>query len=391
MRIAYLCSSFYQPSETFIRDLAAALSQGDDHVRIFADRVTEAGRQLRSLDVHELRFHRRASRPAKLATLASKYFPLMQRFSQLRLDVEYATPRLHSALQAFAPDVVYADYGINGILAARAADQLRCPLVIHFHGYDASQALGDAEYRFNIHQLLEKGARCIVPSHHLRRRLLIEFGAHARVDVVPCFPVADRSLLATGIQKTPWPSIISLGRLTGKKNPLALLEAFRLVKDRIPAARFTIIGEGDLGARSRERAQQLHFGAELEFKGALPHAEAMTLLRSHWIFAQHSVTANNGDQEGLPVSILEAMLLGTPVVTTIHSGITEVIRHGETGLLCQEHDFETMADHLIALLTCASERDRLAMNAKVAIETLVTNTPRAATIREMLQAVISSL
>jgi hypothetical protein len=81
MRIAYLCSSFYQPSETFIRDLAAGLSQGDDHVRKLADHVTEDGRQLRSLDVHELRFHRRASGPAILTTLASKYFPLMRRFS----------------------------------------------------------------------------------------------------------------------------------------------------------------------------------------------------------------------------------------------------------------------------------------------------------------------
>ena len=67
-------------------------------------------------------------------------------------------------------------------------------------------------------------------------------------------------------------------------------------------------------------------------------------------FVQHSITADNGDMEGTPVAVLEASAAGLPVISTFHAGIPDVIIHGETGLLVEEHDVEGMANYMIHLL-----------------------------------------
>lgn len=385
MRIAYICTSFYNPSETFVRDLAAGLQADGHEVRLLANRVTPSGREVAGLDVVELPFLRKPWLVTKAASAVAERLRVEGRLSSQRLDREYATARLLPALRGTRPHVIYTDYGTNGVLALAAARTLGCPLVVHFHGFDASVALANKAYCDGVADVVRSRARLIVPSDHLRRRLAIEFGGGIPIAVIPCFPCRDRSILDDAVEKTAWPSVISLGRLTGKKCPLALVEAFRLVKDRVPRARFTMIGDGELSAVTRRRVMDLEFGDDLRLCGALGHSEALALLRSHWVFAQHSVTSSSGDQEGLPVAILEAMLLGIPVASTVHSGIPEIVRHDDTGFLCREHDFEAMADHLVRLLEDPGTRERLATNAAAEIGRLEQRTPRVQTITKVLE------
>ena len=69
------------------------------------------------------------------------------------------------------------------------------------------------------------------------------------------------------------------------------------------------------------------------------------------MFVQHSVTSSTGDQEGFPVALAEAAALGKAIVSTHHSGIVESVRHGDTGYLVQEHDYEKMAEYVLLLLS----------------------------------------
>ena len=79
---------------------------------------------------------------------------------------------------------------------------------------------------------------------------------------------------------------------------------------------------------------------------------------------QHSVTATTGDQEGFPVSLAEAAAHGLPIVSTIHSGITENVINGETGYLVQEYDYETMAEKIICLINDPALAQKLGMNGR---------------------------
>jgi colanic acid/amylovoran biosynthesis glycosyltransferase len=91
--------------------------------------------------------------------------------------------------------------------------------------------------------------------------------------------------------------------------------------------------------------------------GAVPHERVVELMREADIYTQHSVTAADGNQEGLPIGLIEATATGLPVVSTWHSGIPDLVMHDETGLLVEERNVEAMG-RCIAELAADPERRR---------------------------------
>ena len=188
----------------------------------------------------------------------------------------------------------------------------------------------------------------------------------SKVHVVHCEPDLEGLTALPIEQRTKSPSVVALGRLTSKKNPLALLRAFAQVHAQLPAARLTLIGTGPLADQVLQLIHELNLESAVELTGALPRKEALALVRQHWLFAQHSVTAPNGDQEGFPVAIIEACALSMPVVSTRHSGISEQVIDGDTGFLIAEHDYEAMGEKMLELLQgsakCAAMGERAREN-----------------------------
>jgi glycosyltransferase involved in cell wall biosynthesis len=152
-------------------------------------------------------------------------------------------------------------------------------------------------------------------------------------------------------RKNTAPSVVFLGRFTPKKHPIALVEAFALVKQKIPNAQLSMIGDGSEMPRVKERINQLGLTESVQLYGALPQAEALPIVNQHWLLAQHSVTSPNGDQEGFGLSLAEAAALELPIVSTLHNGIPEQVINGQTGFLVPEFDYEDMAEKIIKLLT----------------------------------------
>lgn len=140
---------------------------------------------------------------------------------------------------------------------------------------------------------------------------------------------------------------MAIGRLTSKKAPQALLHAIALAARELPSLKFDFIGDGPLRSEVEETVGRLGISPIVTLHGALAHENALEVLRGARLFVQHSVTSSTGDQEGLPVAILEALALGIPVVSTIHSGIPEIVEEGVDGFLVREWDFETMAKRII--------------------------------------------
>jgi glycosyltransferase involved in cell wall biosynthesis len=141
-----------------------------------------------------------------------------------------------------------------------------------------------------------------------------------------------------------------VGRLVEKKAPHLTIEAFGRIAHQYPQAQLDIIGDGPLAGRCHALVQQLGLRERVHMHGVRSSEYVARLMGEVSLFVQHSLTAPNGDTEGLPVTILEAMASALPVVSTWHSGIPEAVRNGITGLLVEERDVEGMAASMATVL-----------------------------------------
>ena len=100
---------------------------------------------------------------------------------------------------------------------------------------------------------------------------------------------------------------------------------------------------------SKNIAKIIGTGNNVIFTGAITPARYQQILLESRAYVQHSITADDGDMEGTPVSVMEASAAGIPVISTFHAGIPDVIVDGKTGLLCKELDVESMAVNMLRL------------------------------------------
>ncbi len=142
---------------------------------------------------------------------------------------------------------------------------------------------------------------------------------------------------------------LSVGRFVDKKAPHLTLQAFHKAWLRDPELRLTMAGNGPLWESTRQLAQAEGLGEVVDFPGVITNDQVAERMREARAFVQHSVVTADNDHEGTPLSILEAMASGLPVIATRHAGIPDVIDHGVEGLLCEERDIQGMAAHITTL------------------------------------------
>src|SRR5699024_5679577 len=115
--------------------------------------------------------------------------------------------------------------------------------------------------------------------------------------------------------------ILFVGRMVEKKAPQLLVRAFAQARKNVEDAELVMIGDGPL--LEETRALAVHLGAPVTFLGTCPHSEVQKQLHQARVMCLPSVTAENGDAEGLPTVIVEAQACGVPVVTSARGGATE--------------------------------------------------------------------
>jgi glycosyltransferase involved in cell wall biosynthesis len=138
--------------------------------------------------------------------------------------------------------------------------------------------------------------------------------------------------------------------MVAKKAPMLTLEAFRRALLNNPRMRLDFVGEGDLLDEAIQFVHAHELNDKVKLHGGQPNSVVQEFMKNADIFLQHSRTDPvTGDEEGLPVAILEAMANGLPVVSTRHAGIPEAVVEGVTGYLVDEGDVEAMASHIVLL------------------------------------------
>ena len=138
--------------------------------------------------------------------------------------------------------------------------------------------------------------------------------------------------------------ICSLGRLVVKKGMPTLIEAVAILKQRGVLVSLSIAGDGPELDNIIAKIHELDVEDCVELVGALDNAEVGPWMSKHDIFALACQKDSNGDMDGIPVVLMEAMMLGVSVITTRISGIPELVMDGKTGLLVEPEDPVALAD-----------------------------------------------
>jgi glycosyltransferase involved in cell wall biosynthesis len=162
--------------------------------------------------------------------------------------------------------------------------------------------------------------------------------------------------------------IVAVGRLVEKKGFSDLIQACAILKSRNIGFVCQIIGTGELEASLREQIIDLELTDRVELVGPRPQNELKELVQSAALFAAPCLVGEDGNRDGLPTVLLEAMALGTPCVATDVTGIPEILRDGQTGVLIPQANPTALAAAMERLLSDPSLRVKLSAQARTLIE-----------------------
>lgn len=278
--------------------------------------------------------------------------------------------------ETLRPTVIHSHFGNRGWADIGAAAATGARLVTSFYGLDVDRIpRSDPVWRERYGELFRKARWILVLGPHMAERVR-KLGCpeektlihHVGVDVAT-IAFRPRSWEAG----RPLRVLMAASFREKKGIPLGLEALARLTK-RLPVA-ITLIGDANEEARSqRERARILatverwSIGDQLRLMGYQPHAVLLQEAYRHDIFMSPSLTASDGDTEGTPVTLMEMMASGMPVVSTFHSDIPEVVQHGRTGRLAAEGDPQALLEQLEWLIEQPSEWAPMLARARSHIE-----------------------
>jgi glycosyltransferase involved in cell wall biosynthesis len=165
------------------------------------------------------------------------------------------------------------------------------------------------------------------------------------------------------------PELVTVGRLVPTKGYWTILEAAPRIMAANPSLRWTLIGEGPLEDELLSDPRFRELSARMSLTGGLDHPETLELIQHATAFVLPCEAAADGDSDGIPVALMEAMAVGVPVITSVVGGIAELVTHDETGFLVPPRDAATLADAVQHVLDPSSaeavDRVRAAARAKV--------------------------
>jgi glycosyltransferase involved in cell wall biosynthesis len=155
------------------------------------------------------------------------------------------------------------------------------------------------------------------------------------------------------------PIILSVGRLVEKKGFHDLLQALLVVKENGQQFRCTIYGDGPLRRQLESWIEEHGMAGEIVLAGDRTQEELISVFQKANLFALTPVQTQDGDRDGIPNVLLEAMAVGLPVVTTEVAGIPELVKNNENGFLYQSHDVEGISSGILELLRNSEKRKQL--------------------------------
>jgi colanic acid/amylovoran biosynthesis glycosyltransferase len=243
--------------------------------------------------------------------------------------------------------------------------------MVSFHGADVLVDMQKPAYRRGTEEMLSLVRQVLVRSQSLRQAVIDLGCAPEKIEIqragVPLnqFPFRERRVPDNGA----W-QLLQAGRLIEKKGLKTAVRAFAKFRKEFPSAKLTIAGEGLQLGELQSLTHELQIASSVDFVGFVSQEKLRELFYSSHLFLHPSETGLDGNQEGVPNAMLEAMSTGLPVFATRHGGIPEAVEHNIGGILVEERDYESLAD---ALIDCTKDSGRLAAMGRAASESVAKN------------------
>lgn len=261
--------------------------------------------------------------------------------------------------------LVLAEFGSMAVSVLPVCRRLGIPLICIHHGYDIHHKETLEKNLQAYREMWSYASVIIAVSREIEERIISLGAASEKTRYLPCAPNLNHFPWFEG--ERPKNQLLFVGRLVENKGPHLLLMAFKeLLKDH-PDLKLKFAGGGDqsdLSESLKQMAMAWKIEDSVEFQGVLKHEQVLEAMNNSTLLVMPSVSAPiSGDKEGTPLSLMEAMASGLPVVAYNHAGIAELIRNDENGLLVDEYDLAGLVGAISKLLDNESMRKRIALEA----------------------------
>ena len=367
MKIAFFVGRFPVLSETFVLNQITSLIERGHDVSIFAEQDGGEASTHPDVDRFGLRNRVRYERMPDRAAARARQLPALWTSGQaarrtlnpIRYGRDAASLRLawtaRFLQEAPSFDIIHCHFGALGLKATRAREvgALRGRIVTAFHGEDVTNY--PKRFRPGLYSPLFEQGDLFLPISARWNDSLMAMGCPPERIRVHRMGVDLRRFVPRSSGSQQRVRIATVGRLVEKKGIEDAIMALSTVRTPFE---YLVAGDGPLRNQLEALARERLPAGAVHFLGAQTQDAVIPLLQSADIFLAPSVTGADGDIEGIPVSIMEAMALALPIVSTRHSGIPELVSHGVSGLLLEEHDIAGLSSALSDLAADPALRAR---------------------------------
>lgn len=224
-------------------------------------------------------------------------------------------------------------------------------IIVAYYGGEAKRFLG--QYRVIVTPILKKVNAVLVPSKFLRD-VFKKYGIDT--EIIPSFIETDKFKYRE--RKTIKPNFLFARHLEETYNPIMVIRAFRIIKEKIPEAKLKIIGSGVMEDRLKSLVEELNLGDDIDFIGRVDFETFREAFNTADIFL------NTSSVDNMPLTLIEASVCGLPIISTNAGGIPLLIRNSVNGLLVNINDHVKMAEYAIFLLQNPEKACELGRNAR---------------------------